>query len=171
MPRLAHTPARAIPVERTGVAPEFVERGFLKARLLEAANNHSFSFWLCGRALDSGHAERQRFEPRLPSSCAYSFLLCSFFAYTKTRTLRRRWPHGVIFFVAFVYFGISMTSFFPFFSIDVFFFCCFFATFYSPPPVIFFCVSVRLFYFYGSQWVDLRLLSNLFLAFFSWSLA
>ena len=38
MPRPAHTAALTIPGERTGVAPELGERGFLKVGLPEAAN-------------------------------------------------------------------------------------------------------------------------------------
>ena len=39
VPHPAHTAALLIPGERTGVAPELGERGFLKVGLPEAANN------------------------------------------------------------------------------------------------------------------------------------
>ena len=44
VPRPTHTAALAIPGERTAVAPELGERGFLKVGLRESANNHHISF-------------------------------------------------------------------------------------------------------------------------------
>ena len=50
VPRLAHTAALAIPVERTGFASELGERRSV------VANNHYIFFWLSGtcRVLNSG---------------------------------------------------------------------------------------------------------------------
>ena len=44
VPRPTHTAALVIPGERTAVAPELGERGFLKVGLRESANNHHISF-------------------------------------------------------------------------------------------------------------------------------
>ena len=57
VPRPTHTAALAIPGERTGVAPELGERGFLKVGLSETATNHYIFFWLSGRTLDSGRQQ------------------------------------------------------------------------------------------------------------------
>ena len=72
-PRPTHTAALAIPGERTGVAPELDERGFLKVGLPETANNHYFLFWLSGRALDSG---RQKGEFKSLCLCCFAFSFC-----------------------------------------------------------------------------------------------
>ena len=75
VPRPTHTAALAIPGDRTGVAPEVGERGFLKVGLPKMANNSYIFFWLSGRALDSGC---QKSEFKSPSVCFFAFLLVFF---------------------------------------------------------------------------------------------
>ena len=58
-----HRAALAIPGERTGIAAKLGERRFFKVAVPETASNHYISFWLSGRALDSGQAERQFKSP------------------------------------------------------------------------------------------------------------
>ena len=71
VPRPTHTATLAIPGERTGVAAELGDQGFLKVGLPETANNNYILFWLSGRALDFG---RQKIVFKSPC-------LCFFFAF------------------------------------------------------------------------------------------
>ena len=64
-PSPTHPVALAIPGERTGVAAKLGKRRFFKVALPETASNHYISFWLSGRALDSGQAEHQFISPFL----------------------------------------------------------------------------------------------------------
>ena len=84
---------------RTGAAATLGERGLLKVGLPEAANNHSFFFWVSGtRALDSGQSEQQLFEPRLPSSLVFLFVLLLGFNknhYVSSPLASRGRPHTI----------------------------------------------------------------------------
>ena len=71
-PSPTHTAALAMPGERTGVAAKLGERRFFKVALPETATTRYISFWLSGRALDSGQAERQFKSP------PFLFFFCLF---------------------------------------------------------------------------------------------
>ena len=73
-PSPTHTAALAIPDESTGVAAKLGERRFFEVALPETASNHYVSFWLSGRALDSGQA---RVSVQIPLSLLFRFFLFS----------------------------------------------------------------------------------------------
>ena len=84
-PSPTYTAAVAIPGERTGVAAKLGERRFFKVALPETASNHYISFWLSGRALDSGQAERQ-FKP--PCFFFFAFFSAFFSDVRELKSLR-----------------------------------------------------------------------------------